>query len=76
MLAGIHAITPCSSAISIDGIRRDHTDAAIITPDANPNKNFSTFLFISSFIRKTIAEPIVVPMNGIKSPKYNSILFP
>ena len=34
--AGSHAGTPTVSAMSIDGINSDHTDAAIITPDANP----------------------------------------
>ena len=57
------------SIISIDGINNDHTDAAIITPDANPNKIFSTFLFISFFIKNTIAAPSVVPINGITKPK-------
>lgn len=54
---GIHAIFPCSVAISIDGINNDHTDAAIITPAANPSSNFSIFLFILFFIRNTIPEP-------------------
>lgn len=55
--AGIHAILPCSVAISIDGIKSDHTDAAIITPAANPSSNFSIFLFILFFIKNTIPEP-------------------
>ena len=38
--AGIHAIIFCSFAISIEGIKSDQTDAAIITPDANPNSAF------------------------------------
>ena len=67
--AGIQATFPCVSVISIDGINNDHTDAAIITPDANPNKIFSTFLFISFFIKNTIAAPSVVPINGITKPK-------
>lgn len=57
IVAGIHAIFPCSVAISIDGINKDHTDAAIITPAANPSSNFSIFLFILFFIKNTIPEP-------------------
>ena len=37
---GIHGSPPFSSAISIAGIRSDHTEAAIITPDANPRSIF------------------------------------
>lgn len=74
MLAGIHAIIFCSSAISIDGINNDQIEAAIITPEANPNNNFSILLFILSFIRNTIAEPNVVPKNGINNPQITSII--
>ena len=38
--AGINAYFPISSDISIAGIRSDHTDAATITPDANPRSIF------------------------------------
>ena len=44
ILAGIHASIFCSCAISIDGINNDQIDAAIITPDANPNNSFSILL--------------------------------
>ncbi len=64
-VAGIHFIFPCSPAISIAGIKSDQIDAAIITPDANPNNTFSIFLFNLFFIKKTIAEPKVVPKKGI-----------
>ena len=74
MLAGIHAIIFCSSAISIDGINNDQIEAAIITPEANPNNNFSILLFILSFIRNTITEPNVVPKNGINNPQITSII--
>ena len=47
--AGTHAIFPCSSAISMEGIIKDQIDAAIITPEAKPNKSFSTLLFILFF---------------------------
>ena len=66
--AGIHAVVFSCYAISIAGIRSDHTDAAIITPDANPSNSFCTFSFISFRIKNTIAEPNVVPANGIKIP--------
>ena len=46
IVAGIQPITPCSSAISIAGIIKDQTEAAIITPEANPNNVFSTLGFI------------------------------
>jgi len=31
--AGTNAILPCPSAILIDGINKDHTEVAIITPE-------------------------------------------
>ena len=55
-------------AISIEGISNDHTDAAIITPAANPNNIFFTFLFNLFFIKNTIALPNTVPKNGINNP--------
>ena len=64
---GSHATVFCFSAISIDGIISDHTDAAIITPEANPSKNFWNFSLILFLVKKTIAEPKEVPKNGIKS---------
>ena len=64
-VAGIHAIPPCASVISIDGIRSDQTDAAIITPDAKPSNAFSSFGAIFSFIKNTIAAPSVVPIKGM-----------
>ena len=78
------AINPIDGAIHfillifIEGNNREKKDADIITPDAKPNKNFSTFLFNLSFIKKTKAEPKVVPKNGIKRPntKYINHSFP
>jgi len=63
-------------AISIDGINKDQTEAAIITPDANPKSIFSTFLFILFFIKKTHDEPKVVPKKGINIPisKFKSLI--
>ena len=66
--AGIQALLPCSTAISIEGISNDHTDAAIITPAANPKSSFSMVWFNWFFIKNTIAAPNVVPVNGIIKP--------
>ena len=73
IVAGIHATIFWSSAIFIDGINKDHTEAAIITPDANPNKIFSNLSFILFFIKSTIAAPSVVPKKGIANPQKTSI---
>ena len=53
--------------ISIAGISSDHTDAATITPDANPKSIFWNNSGISFFIKNTNADPKTVPANGIKS---------
>ena len=74
-MAGSHAIFPWSSDISIAGKIKDQIDAAIITPDANPNNSFSTILFILFLIKNTIAAPKVVPAKGINNPKVSSIFF-
>ena len=71
--AGNHPTFPCSSAMPIAGINRDHTEAAIITPEANPRSIFSSFLFISRLIQNTIAEPSVVPAKGINNPSASCI---
>lgn len=71
--AGIQATFPCSSTIFIDGIIKDHIEAAIITPDANPKSSFSIFLFILFLIKNTIAAPRIVPTNGINNPVNNCI---
>jgi hypothetical protein len=67
-LAGSQAILPCSSAISIAGINNDQIDAAIITPEANPNNSFWMEGLISFFTKKTIDAPKVVPKKGIIKP--------
>lgn len=52
----------------------DQIDAAIITPAAKPKSSFSTHAGIFLRIKNTIAEPSVVPMNGMISPQKTSIL--
>ena len=61
--AGIHPMPPAFSASLIAGISRDHTDAAIITPAANPRKTLCIFILISPRNRNTIAAPSVVIRN-------------
>ena len=72
--AGNHAMPPLSAVISIEGISNDHTEAAIITPDAKPNNSFCTHAGISPRRKKTIAEPSVVPKNGNRRPYTNSLV--
>ena len=74
--AGSQATCPCSPAISMAGIKRDHTDAAIMTPDAKPRSIFSTPLCIPFLIKNTIADPRVVPAKGIIKPANNCIFCP
>ena len=64
-----------SSDISMAGISSDQTEAAIITPEANPRSSFSSLLFISCFMKNTMAEPKVVPKKGIKSTIISFIFF-
>ena len=66
--AGITLHLPLSAPISIAGISSDHTDAATITPEANPNKDFCSLSDISPFIKNTKAEPSMVPSSGISNP--------
>ena len=59
---------PISPHISIDGSSNDHTDAAIITPAANPNNDFCSSSDICCFVKKTIAEPRTMPTIGMSRP--------
>lgn len=67
IVAGITAILPLSAHISMLGISRDQTDAAIMIPDAKPISPFWTFWLISFLITNTKAEPKAVPRKGISS---------
>ena len=60
---------PICSDISMEGMSSDHTEAAIITPDANPRSIFCTRGLISFFRKNTQAAPSVVPAKGIKIPR-------
>ena len=57
--AGSHPGTPCSPAISMEGISRLHTLAAIITPEENPNIRFSA-LALGDLKKTTVAAPSAV----------------
>ena len=59
--------------ISIAGMSSDHTDAATITPEANPSNDFCKRGDISSRMRKTNAAPSIVPNRGMSSPMTNAI---
>ena len=58
--AGSHPGTPCSPAISMEGISRLHTLAAIITPAANPRNTRWNEGLISFLNRNTTAAPAAV----------------
>ena len=59
---------PFSSSISMAGMSSDQTEAATITPDAKPSKDFCTRSGMSFFIKNTKAEPSIVPSKGISNP--------
>ncbi len=69
--AGNQAIPPCCCSSSMAGISKDHTEAAIMTPEAKPSKIFSSFRFIFPFKKNTMAAPKAVPKKGID----NTIIF-
>ncbi len=50
------------------GMSKDQTEAATITPDAKPSSDFCTRSSMSPLIKKTNAEPSIVPSNGMSSP--------
>ena len=67
--AGRTAHLPLSADISIAGMISDHTEAATITPEAKPSRVFCNNAGISFFIKKTNAEPVIVPSRGSNNPK-------
>ena len=68
MAAGTTAPAPRPSTISMAGINNDHTEAATITPEANPSNDFCRRTDIPSRIRNTKAAPDIVPSRGINNP--------
>ena len=66
--AGSTDQAPMASSISMAGISSDHTEAATITPEANPNSVFCTRGDKSSFMKKTNAAPSMVPNRGMSKP--------
>ena len=54
--------------ISIDGISSDHTLAATITPLAKPSSVFCRRSGISFRMKKTNADPSIVPARGSNNP--------
>ena len=71
--AGTKASFPIPPDMSMAGISRDHTEAATITPEANPSRHFWIPGFNSPFTKNTQAAPRVVPRKGINSPTHISI---
>ena len=57
---GSRTLCPRSSTISMAGISRDHTDAAIITPAANPRNTFCMVWDIPFLKKNTMAAPSTV----------------
>ena len=68
IVAGKKLSLPILSDKLIAGINKDHIEAAIITPEAKPNKYFSNLLLILFFKKNTNEEPNVVPIKGIIIP--------
>ena len=70
MAAGKNAHRPQEALCSTAGISSDHTEAAVMTPAANPIsvRCFCTHPFF--FRKKTPAAPMAVPAKGIKMPNH------
>ena len=66
--AGRNASFPIHAACSIAGISRLQTEAATITPAANPVRARCTVLLSCLRIKRTQAAPKDVPRNGIRMP--------
>ena len=73
--AGTNESAPIEADCSIAGISRLQTDAATITPAANPARQRRTRFPRLFFIKSTQAAPIVVPKKGIRIPRMVSIGF-
>lgn len=66
--AGSQANLPKCSDISMDGMSKDQTDAAIMTPAEKPKRKFCKDGFGSFLISSTEIAPADVPMNGMSMP--------
>lgn len=75
MAAGTTENLPMSSHIFIEGISKDHTEAAIITPEANPNNSFCVLTGMASFMKNTKEDPISVPEKGSNKLSANSPIY-
>ena len=62
--AGRNAIFPIWADWSMLGMSSDHTEAATITPAANPARARSRLSFISRLKKRTQDAPKAVPRNG------------
>ena len=61
------------AALERCGKSSDHTEAATVTPEAKPNSPFCKRSGISPFMKNTMADPSMVPNNGINSPIISGI---
>jgi len=61
--------TTLSEAISMLGMRSDHTLAATMTPLAKPRRAFCRRSGMSFFMKKTKADPSMVPARGSSIPR-------
>ena len=66
--AGKNASFPIHATCSMAGISRLQTEAATITPAANPIRTRCTASLNCLRIKKTQAAPKDVPRNGIRTP--------
>lgn len=66
--AGMKLSLPIAADCSIAGISRLHTEAAVMTPAANPVRLLCTRKCGSLRRKNTQADPAVVPINGISMP--------
>lgn len=73
--AGTNESAPIEADCSIAGMSRLQTDAATITPAANPARQRCVRFPRLFFMKSTQAAPIVVPKKGIRIPRMVSIGF-
>ena len=65
----------CDEGCRTGGVGRLHTDAATITPAANPVIARWTFIPGERFRKNTQPAPATVPANGISNPQMTSFIF-